>query len=74
MPIAAIQKYLKDLPARQAELKLLLSETESLPNMKPSAREGLLKEWMRTADLQPVVRKATPGVLKLMGIGVRHVQ
>ena len=70
----AIQEYLNQLPARQAELKLLLSEAESIPNMKPKARESLLKEWMNTAGLKPVVQKATPAVLKLMGIGVHHVQ
>lgn len=71
--MAAIQIYLKELPARQAELKLILTEVESIPNMKKSDREGLIKEWMKTADIQPAARKATPGILKLMGIGVRHV-
>jgi hypothetical protein len=74
MPMAAIMAYLQELPARQAELKLTLTETEMMPNMKPNARQQALKEWMRTAELQSAARPASPGILKLMGIGVRHVQ
>lgn len=73
MPLASIQVYLKELPARQAELKLVMAEVESLPNMKKSDREHMLKSWARAAGIKPAARKATPGILKLMGIGVRHV-
>jgi hypothetical protein len=71
--MAAIDAYLKELPARQAELKLTLAEVESLPNMKQKDRESMLKKWMSVADVKPAAHKATPGILKLMGIGVRHV-
>lgn len=73
MPMAAIQAYLINLPVRQAELKLLMAEVESIPNMKKQDRESLLKDWMQTARVKPAVRKATPGILKLLGIGVHHV-
>jgi hypothetical protein len=74
MPMTAFTAYVQHLPARQAEMKLILSEVESLPNMKPSARASLMREWMKAAEIEPTVRKATPGILKLLGIGVRHVQ
>lgn len=74
MPMNAIQAYLQELPARQAELKLMLAETESVPNMKPEARKSLLNEWMRIAGVKPAVRKGVPAILKLLGIGVKHVQ
>lgn len=74
MPLAAIQEYIKQLPARQAELKLTMAEVESLPNMKQRDRERMLKSWTRAAGIKPKARKATPGILKMMGIGVRHVK
>lgn len=74
MPITAIQAYMQDLPARQAEMKLMLYEVESMPNMKKHDQENRLKNWLRSAGIaSSTARKATPGILKMMGIGVRHV-
>lgn len=75
MPIAAINAYLERLPARQAELKLVMSDAVSTPHMKERDRAATLKGWMRAAkiDADANVKPASPARLKLMGIGVRHV-
>jgi hypothetical protein len=75
MPFAAIESYLERLPARQAEMKLLLADVVSVPHMKEHNRRSALNQWMRNAKARAqAVRPATPGVLKLMGIGVNYEQ
>jgi mannitol/fructose-specific phosphotransferase system IIA component len=75
MPLAAISAYLERLPARQAELKLLLSDAVSIPHMKENHREAAQSAWMRAAMIEAdnSIKPASPARLKLMGIGVRHV-
>jgi hypothetical protein len=76
MPIASITAYLERLPARQAELKLLLSDTVSIPHMKENARKQTLSGWMRVAQVfySENARPASAARLRLMGIGVGHVR
>jgi len=74
MPLASIQHYMEELPARQAEWKLTLAEVESLPNMKQRDREKLLKQWTRTAGIKPKAKKVSPAMLKLAGIGLHYVK
>ena len=75
MPFAAIDAYLKRLPARQAELKLLLADAVSIPHMKENHRREAQNAWMRTAMVNGgnEAKPASPAILKMMGIGVRYV-
>lgn len=72
MPIAAFQEYLRRLPARQAELKLVLAEAISLPQMKERDHKAAIRRWMREAGVEERAKPATSSVLKLLGIGIRH--
>ena len=76
MPMQAIEAYLTRLPARQAEMKLLMSDAISIPHVKESARNNMLAAWMRAANVftENAARPASPARLKLMGIGVRYVR
>lgn len=74
MPMAAMTAYLERIPARQAEWKLMAAEAVSLPHMQQSAGRALTNSWMKEAQVfmpRTSVRVASPGRLKLMGIGVR---
>lgn len=77
MPVASIQEYLKKLEARKTEVKLLMADVVSLPNMKKRDRTDLVNGWMKFLNIFSQAKKAkpaSPGRLKLMGIGVRHEQ
>ena len=75
MPLAAINAYLDRLPARQAELKLLLSDAVSIPHMKENHRREAQSAWMRAARISmESAQTASPARLKMMGIGVRYVE
>lgn len=76
MPFPVITAYLERLPVRQAELKLLLADVVSLPSMKKGDRTSTINGWMRLASMalpDQRAKVASPGLLKLMGIGVRRV-
>lgn len=75
MPFAAIEAYLQRLPARQAELRLMVADAASIPHMKPEARRSVMRAWERIAEEfgGATARPASAGRLKLMGIGVRYV-
>lgn len=74
MPVAAINAYMVRLPARQSEMKLLLSDAVSIPHMKESHRQSALNNWMRMAMISSEnATPASPARLKMMGIGVRYV-
>ena len=74
MPIAAINAYIGKLEARKTEVKLMMADVVSLPNMKKNDRVSLVNSWMRLLNVtSPTkVKPASPGILKMMGIGVRH--
>lgn len=73
MPMAAFQEYLERLPEHMAELKLLLAEVVVLPHMKARDRRDVLRDWQEAAGMKSEANTATPGILKMFGIGVKHV-
>jgi hypothetical protein len=74
MPMTAMREYLQRLPVRKAELKLLLADVISLPYMNKSDRRSALRRWEQDAGAMEQAQPATPGILKMLGIGVRHVK
>ena len=76
MPFASIDSYVQQLSARQAELKILIVDAVSVPHMKEHDRRRAINGMTRAANIREKVkaRRATPAMLKLMGIGVKHVQ
>ena len=73
MPMAAVITYYKKVPAKIAEKKLIFAEAISACFSKnPGA---IFKEWQKLAYGEAAKPKpASPGILKLMGIGVKHVK
>jgi hypothetical protein len=76
MPFASMEAYSSQLPARLAELKLLLAETTTIPHAKEGDRKSALAAWRREANMksQRRTKPASPAILKMMGIGVRYVK
>ena len=76
MPIASINEYLDKLEVRMAEKKLMMADVGMLPHIKSGDRNTTLKRWMRTANIQALAtaRVATPGQLRMIGIGVEFVK
>jgi hypothetical protein len=76
MPFETINAYLEKLEARKTETKLMMADLVSLPNMKKKDRVSLVNSWMKLLDvISPMkVKPASPGILKMMGIGVRYVK
>jgi hypothetical protein len=73
LPVAAFSAYMRGLPARMAELKLMLSEVIAMPYLEAEDRKTMIARWKEDAGIQEeTVQPATPAVLALMGIGVRH--
>jgi len=74
MPMAGIEIYISQLEARKTEVKLMMSDVVSLPNMKKNDRASLVNSWMKLLSItsQSRAKPARPGILKMMGIGVRH--
>lgn len=71
MPIAAIRAYLDRIPAIQAEQRLIVGDGASLPYMKDPQR--VIRNWQKIAyDGMTEKKVATPGILKMMGIGVEY--
>ena len=71
MPLSAINAYLERISAVLAEQKLVYGEAAMAPHTK-NPRETL-KRWVEEAygeNIQKTI--ATPGMLKLIGIGVVH--
>jgi hypothetical protein len=74
MPISGIEAYTKMLEVRKTEVKLMMADVVSLPNMKKNDRVSLVNGWMKLLNItsQAQAKPASPGRLKLMGIGVKH--
>jgi hypothetical protein len=73
MPLAAIESYLRQLPRRQAEWCLYLSDVVCLPHMSDRARRNIIDNWLEQLGDHPPV-PADPATLALIGIGVKRVR
>ncbi len=75
MPLASIKVYIEHIPHILAERKVMLGNAALLPRIAdPDAISEIMDGWLEEAFGE--VRRnepATPGMLKLMGIGVEHV-
>ena len=71
MPLKTVEIYLDAMPRVLAQRRIEMAQTASL--IWADHPDRLMKEWMHIAygDDQPKVA-ATPGILKLMGIGVSY--
>ena len=76
MPFSAITAYLNRLPARQAEMKILFADAVSYPHIKKDQQHNMMNIWSKQANMfiTPTARIATPGKLRMMGIGVKYVK
>ena len=69
MPLSAIMVYMERVPAVLAEWRLIAADGALIPHIKRPQRT--MKAWEKLAYGEVIqARKATPGILKLMGIGV----
>jgi hypothetical protein len=59
------------LPGLQAELKLLIAEAAMVPMLESADREKMLENWQRDAFGEMPVQKASPEMLRMIGIGVK---
>jgi hypothetical protein len=76
MPFATLNAYLEKIEVRKTETKLMLADVMSLPTMKKGDRVSLVNRWMKSLSVSSNLEEtepASPGRLKMMGIGVRHV-
>lgn len=72
MPMSAINAYITAIPAILAMWQTVSGEGALLPWTKNPSQ--ILERWNREAyGAEATAVKATPGMLKLIGIGVRHV-
>lgn len=74
MPIASIEAYLNRLELRKTEVKLMMADVVSLPQMKKRDRDSTVKSWMRLLNIfsQTKAKPASSARLKMLGIGVKH--
>ena len=71
MPLSAITAYIECIPAALAERRLIAADGASVPHLK-HPRQALMN-WQKMAYGEAArARKATPGELMLMGIGIRR--
>ena len=72
MPLAMVEAYLERIPAILAMRRLEAGSAASLPYLEEPAK--VMEKWSEEAYDEPYEPPAaTPGMLKLMGIGVEHV-
>jgi len=76
MPFASIEAYMSRLEVRMAEVKLMMADVVSLPNMKKNDRRSTLNRWMKIVKISSneQVKPASRARLRLMGIGVSYVE
>jgi hypothetical protein len=72
-PLATIRAYSERLPARLAEMKLMLAECILLPYEDESLRRSTLARWQAEAGQGDVTPAANPFVLAMYGIGEEWV-
>jgi len=71
MPMASLQAYLERLPARLAEVKMMLVEPITVPHLKKGDQSKMMNGWMKDATISTPAKKPVPAILNMMGIGVR---
>lgn len=72
MPLAMITAYIDKMPQIIAERRIEAATAASLPYLE-DAKE-VMESWMNEAMMEEAEPEAaTPGMLKLMGMGVEHV-
>ena len=72
MPLAAITAYIECIPAVLAERRLIAADGASVPHLKRPRKA--LAIWEQIAyGLASGRRKATPGEIMLMGIGIKRM-
>jgi hypothetical protein len=71
MPIAAITAYMDRVPNMIALRKLIAGEGAVVPYAKDSERT--LEKWLQEFSGETDKVIATPGMLMMIGIGVKHV-
>lgn len=71
MPLAAIRIYLERVPNIIALRKLIAGEGAVVPYAKNY--QEILRSWSSAIFGEEHRVKATPGMLKMIGIGVKHV-
>jgi hypothetical protein len=71
MPLAAITAYIECIPAVLAERRLIAADGATVPHLKHPRQA--LAIWTKMAYGEAArARKATPGELMLMGIGIKR--
>ena len=72
MPLAMLEAYIERIPKIIAERRVQAASAASLPYMEDPQK--ILNDWIDEAFEGDEMKKeaATPGMLKLMGIGVEH--
>ena len=71
MPMASLEAYLERLPARLAEVKMMLSEPIAVPHLKKGEQSKMMNSWMKDAAMGAPKKKPVPAMLNMLGIGVR---
>lgn len=71
MPMASLEIYLDTLPARMAELKMVLADPMSLPHMNQKDQRATLSRWTKELRAVMPAKPAVPAKLRMMGIGVK---
>lgn len=76
MPFAAIQAYLKELPVRQAELRMMMGEAASVPHWEKDTRESWARELGEMMGQGPKqgAKVASPAMLAQRGIRVMKME
>lgn len=73
MPQAALQMYMERLPARKAEMTLMMARAAMIPQLSKRDRRKALAELEKETRTGAPAKPASPGRLQMMGIGVRFV-
>jgi len=74
MPLAMVEEYINKMPQIIAERKIEAASAASFPYLKQEDQQAMMDQWMREVNVDEVEHEAaTPGMLKMMGMGVEHV-
>lgn len=73
--MSKINAYLDNIPAVQAEAKMLLADPLMLPHMRAGDMKKALRRWERTIGIgdRQTPKEALASLLALGGIGVKRV-
>jgi hypothetical protein len=70
MPMAALMIYMENVPRMLALRKVIAGEGAAMAGQPDGER--MLREWNEAFLGETEAVKATPGMLMMMGIGVKH--